>query len=155
MTAAAWEGSGDRPPASRVPAVSAIVTDAAGRVLLVRRSNPPEAGRWTLPGGRVEPGERLEEAAAREVLEETGLRVRVVAEAGVLERAAPDRGVFEIHAFVVEYLGGLPVAASDAAGVRWATPEELATIELTRGLRELLAQWRLRPTVAKHPPPEE
>lgn len=119
-----------------------MVADAAGRLLLVQRSNPPEAGRWTLPGGRVEPGESLEDAAAREVLEETGLRVRIVSQAGMIERSTPDGGVFEIHSFVAQYLGGEPVAADDAGGVRWATPEELSTLELTRGLQELLAQWR-------------
>lgn len=125
-----------------VVAVSAVVTDAAGRYLLVRRSAPPEQGRWTLPGGRVEPGERMEDAVVREVLEETGLHVRVVAEAGILERATPDGGVFEIHCFATDYRGGVPTAGSDAGGVRWATVDELATLELTRGLRDLLARWR-------------
>lgn len=118
-----------------------MVRDAAGRILLVQRSAPPESGRWTLPGGRVEPGEGLAEAAAREVLEETGLRVRVVAEAGVVQRGAPGGGVFEIHGFVAEYRGGEPVAGSDAAAVRWATADELDALELTRGLRELLSEW--------------
>jgi ADP-ribose pyrophosphatase YjhB (NUDIX family) len=145
MTEGAPASRGEPRPANRVLAVSALVTDATGRILLVRRSNPPEAGRWTLPGGRVEPGERLEDAAAREVLEETGLRVRVLSQAGVIERAAPDGGVFEIHSFFAEYTGGEPVAADDAGGVRWATPEELSRLELTRGLQELLAQWQSRP----------
>lgn len=123
-------------------AVSALVADAAGRLLLVQRSKPPEAGRWTLPGGRVEPGESLEDAAAREVLEETGLRVRIISQAGMIERSTPDGGVFEIHSFVAQYLGGEPSAADDAGGVRWATRDELPTLELTRGLQELLAQWR-------------
>ena len=141
MTASASEGGGEPRPANRILAVSALVTDATGRILLVRRSKPPEAGRWTLPGGRVEPGERLDEAAGREVLEETGLRVRVLSQAGVIERAAPDGGIFEIHSFLAEYTGGEPVAADDAGGVRWATPDDLSTLELTRGLQELLARW--------------
>ncbi|WP_448811862.1 NUDIX hydrolase [Agromyces bauzanensis] len=131
----------DRRSPRRIRAVSAIVRDAAGRYLLVRRSAPPEPGRWTLPGGRVEPGESMADAVAREVLEETGLRVRVGAEAGTLERAAPDGGVFEIHCFATEHRGGEPAAGSDAAGLRWATVEELDRLELTRGLRELLARW--------------
>lgn len=142
MTEGTPPDGGERWRPRRVLAVSAIVTDAGGRILLVRRTAPPEPGRWTLPGGRVEPGERMEDAAVREVLEETGLRVRVVSEAGTLERATPDGGVFEIHCFVTDHRGGAPVAGSDAGGVRWATDEELATLELTRGLREVLARWR-------------
>ncbi len=123
-------------------AVSAVVTDAAGRILLVQRSGPPEAGRWTLPGGRVESGERPVDAAAREVLEETGLDVRVASELGTIERATPDGGVFEIHTFAAEYRGGTPVAGSDAAAARWVDADELRDLELTRGLRDLLERWR-------------
>ncbi len=123
-------------------AVSALVTDAAGRILLVQRSAPPEAGRWTLPGGRVESGERPVDAAAREVLEETGLDVRVASELGTIERATPEGGVFEIHTFVAEHRGGTPVAGSDAAAVRWVGADELRDLELTRGLRALLERWR-------------
>lgn len=141
MTEAESAVGGEPPPPERVLAVSAIVTDAAGRVLLVRRSAPPESGRWSLPGGRVEPGERLADAAAREALEETGLRVNVISEVGTLERATPDGGVFEIHCFVAEHRGGEPFAGSDAGAVRWATADELTGLELTRGLRELLARW--------------
>ena len=61
-----------------------------GRILLVERGKPPLEGCWSLPGGLVEVGERLEEAAAREVFEETGLRVTAVSLATVFERIMPD-----------------------------------------------------------------
>ncbi|TDW30480.1 NUDIX hydrolase [Cryobacterium psychrophilum] len=122
-------------------AVSAVVRDPAGRYLLVLRSASPERGRWTLPGGRVEPGETLHDALVREVREETGLGVRVVAEVGTLERAAPDGTLFEIHCFTTEPLDGVFAAGSDAAGLRWATAGELRTLNVTRGLLDSLRQW--------------
>jgi acetyl-CoA carboxylase carboxyl transferase subunit beta len=117
-----------------VLAAGAVVRDAAGRLLLVRRGTDPEAGRWTLPGGRVEPGESPAEAAAREVTEETGLVVTVGREWLVLERPAGPGAVFEIHDFVAEPLGGALRAGDDAADVGWFTPAELARLRLTSGL---------------------
>ena len=126
-----------------VSAVSAIVTDAAGRVLLVRRSHAPEAGRWALPGGKVEPGELLADAVVREVVEETGLAVRPGREVGVVRRRAPGGGTYEIHCFIVDLLGGEPVAGSDAAGVRWVAPVDLPAVETVHGLVEALRGWGL------------
>ncbi|MDT7742519.1 MAG: 8-oxo-dGTP diphosphatase [Actinomycetota bacterium] len=117
-----------------VLAAGAVVRDAAGRLLLVRRGTDPEAGRWTLPGGRVEPGESPAEAAAREVTEETGLVVTVGREWLVLERPAGPGAVFEIHDFVAEPLGGALRAGDDAADAGWFTPAELARLTLTSGL---------------------
>jgi 8-oxo-dGTP diphosphatase len=126
-----------------VPAVSAVVTDASGRVLLVRRSHPPEAGRWALPGGKVEPGETLADAVVREVVEETGLAVRPGREVGLVVRAAPGGGTYEIHCFLADHLGGEPVAGSDAAGVIWVAPAELPELETVRGLVAALRAWRM------------
>ena len=127
----------------RIRAVSAVVTDAAGRYLLVLRTEDPEAGRWALPGGRVEPGETLEDAVVREVGEETGVRVRVARRAGVVERPSPGGGTYEIHCFVAEYLDGDAVAASDAGDIRWVHRTELSLLETTRGLVGALHEWRL------------
>src|SRR3954466_12295448 len=69
-------------PQPVVPCVGAVVRDAAGRLLLVRRGHAPGRGLWSLPGGRVEPGESVEQAVAREVREETGLTVRAGAPVG-------------------------------------------------------------------------
>jgi len=124
-----------------IAAVSAIVTDARGRYLLVRRSRPPEAGRWAPPGGRVEAGETLRDAVIREVVEETGLAVRPGREVGVVRRPAPGGGTYEVHCFIADVLGGEAVAGSDAGGVRWAEPHELSGLETTRGLVEALRAW--------------
>ena len=72
-----------------VPCVGAVVHDAAGRLLLVRRGRDPHRGRWSLPGGRVEAGESPEQAIEREVREETGLTVRAGPAGG--SRADPRR----------------------------------------------------------------
>ena len=117
-----------------VLAAGAVVRDATGRFLLVRRARDPEAGRWTLPGGRVEPGESPAAAAAREVAEETGLDVAVGREWLVLERPAGPGLVFEIHDFVAEPLGGTLRAGDDAADAGWFTPGELGRLPLTTGL---------------------
>ena len=119
-------------------AAGAVVRDPAGRLLLVQRANDPEAGRWTLPGGRVEIGETPAAAAAREVAEETGLRVAVGREWLVLERPAGPGVVFEIHDFVAEPLGGVLRAGDDAADAGWFTPARLAALPLTTGLLEHL-----------------
>jgi 8-oxo-dGTP diphosphatase len=117
-----------------VLAAGAVVRDAEGRLLLVQRGHDPEAGRWTLPGGRVEPGESPARAAAREVTEETGLVVAVGREWLVLERPAGPDAVFEIHDFVAEPVGGALRAGDDAADAGWFTPAELARLPLTTGL---------------------
>ena len=124
-----------------VAAVSAVVTDAAGRYLLVRRSHEPEAGRWALPGGRVEAGETLVDAVIREVHEETGLTVRPEREVGVVRRAAPGGGTYEIHCFIAEHLGGVAAAGSDASSLRWVAPHDLPALDTARGLVEALSAW--------------
>ncbi|HEY2194969.1 MAG TPA: NUDIX domain-containing protein [Actinomycetospora sp.] len=123
-----------------VLAAGAVVRDPAGRLLLVRRAHDPEAGRWTLPGGRVEPGETPADAAAREVAEETGLEVVVGAEWLVLARptgvlaADGTETVFEIHDFVADPVGGRLRAGDDAADAGWFTPAELSRLPLTTDL---------------------
>ena len=88
----------------RVVAVGAVIVDDAGRILLVLRKNEPQAGYWSLPGGKVEPGETAVDAVVREVAEETGLQIDVLERAWVVE--IPYRGgtgtddiVFEVHDF--------------------------------------------------------
>ncbi len=134
--------------ADGVAAAGAVVVDPAGRVLLVRRARPPSAGAWTLPGGRLEPGESPEEAVAREVLEETSLRVRVVCSLGlvVIEREGFRYRIYE-H-LVVPTGGGPPRAGDDAGDVRWIERTELDTFGVApdaiavidRGLSEARAR---------------
>jgi ADP-ribose pyrophosphatase YjhB (NUDIX family) len=107
-------------------------------VLLIERGKPPLMGSWTLPGGLVEAGERLESAVVREVLEETGLRVAPRAIAAVFERIMPDaEGRTEYHYVIVDYLcellGGTLAAASDVAAAEWVPLAELGRRRIAPG----------------------
>lgn len=118
-------------------AVGAVVRDGAGRLLLVRRGNPPGVGRWTLPGGKVEAGERLAEAVAREVREETGLDVKVgplVGHAEFLDEAHH----FVILDFAATPLGGTPTPGDDVTEVRWFGRGAIERLPTTRGLLDFL-----------------
>jgi 8-oxo-dGTP diphosphatase len=126
-----------------VVAVGAIVFDDRGRVLLVERAQPPGAGLWTVPGGKLEGAETLAQAVAREVREETGLAVEVGALACVVERFGDD-----FHFVILDYLarviGGTLAAASDARAARFVDADELATLPLTEGLADVLVRARER-----------
>jgi len=126
-------------------AAGAIVTADDGRFLLVLRSEPPEAGRWSVPGGKAEPGETVEAAAAREVREETGVIVRIDRELGILDRPDGRGGTYEIHDFAATWVSGEPVAADDAADACWFTAAELARLPLTRDLLGALRRYGVYP----------
>ncbi|GGM83870.1 NUDIX hydrolase [Thermopolyspora flexuosa] len=129
----------------RIKCVGAIVLDDAGRLLLVRRARPPGAGLWSLPGGRVEPGETDAEAVVREVREETGLVVRVGRLAGTVDRPAPGGGVFEINDYLATVAHGTLTPGDDAADAGWYHPDELRRLPLTPGLIDALTEWRVVP----------
>ncbi|MGZ5415786.1 MAG: NUDIX domain-containing protein [Nocardioides sp.] len=132
----------------RIPCVGAVVVDG-GRLLLVLRGREPAAGLWSIPGGKVEPGESLEEATRREVLEETALDVVVGEYAGTVERDAPDGDVFVIHDYRAAVAPGADPAvvraADDAADVGWFTPEEVRALDCVPGLVEALEGWGVLP----------
>jgi len=116
----------DRP----VIGVGAVIVDGA-RVVLVKRAHEPLKGEWSLPGGSVEVGETLVEAVTREVLEETGLHVRVGPVIEILDRIHRDAdGRIEYHFVLIDYLcvptGGVLAADSDAADICWASRDDLA-----------------------------
>ena len=115
------------------------VAVSAGSILLVRRGQPPQAGRWTIPGGRVEPSETLAHAVERELLEETGVQVRCGPLLGWVERIGPGYH-FVILDFVVTptAAAGVPVAGSDAAACAWVPLAEVPGLALVDGVEEFL-----------------
>lgn len=121
--------------------VGAVVTDPAGRLLLIRRGHEPGAGLWSLPGGRVEPGETDEQAVSREVAEETGLVVRPGSLVGAVRRAGAGGAVLDIYDYAATVTGGDLAAGDDADDARWVTRAELAALPVTTGLVETLAGW--------------
>jgi 8-oxo-dGTP diphosphatase len=129
----------------RVRCVGAIVHDRAGRLLLIRRGHPPGDGLWSLPGGRVEPGESDAEAVVRELIEETGLHVEPGRLVGSVERAGPAGVVYEIYDYAAVATGGTLAPGDDAAATRWVTAAELRALPTTDGLVETLSLWRVLP----------
>ena len=120
-----------------VPAVGAIVLDDAGRVLVVRRGRPPGEGLWSLPGGKLEPGERLADAVVREVREETGLEVVCGRLVEVVERWG-DGWHYVILDYLCEPRGGTLRAGDDVSDARWVTRDELDALPTTEGLAAVI-----------------
>ncbi len=133
----------------RIECVGGVVVDRAGRLLLVRRGREPGAGLWSIPGGKVEPGESMAEAVVRELAEETGLPVVVGEYVGTVERAAPGDDVFVIHDYrAVVAQDADPEATragDDAADVGWFTPEGVRAAACVPGLLDALAGWGVLP----------
>ena len=116
--------------------VGGIIRDDSGALLLVLRANEPAAGLWSLPGGRVEPGETDDEALLREVREETGLEVSV----GELVGRA-ELGSYLVGDYRCTVTGGRLVPGDDALDARWVAIEDLGAYELSPGLLEALVEW--------------
>ena len=117
--------------------VGAVAVDA-DRLLLVRRGRGPAAGEWSVPGGRVEPGETLAEAVVRELQEETGIEGVCGSLLGWVERIDGDHH-FVILDFLVDVLDATdPVAGDDAAEAAWVPLTDIIDLQLVEGLAEFL-----------------
>jgi ADP-ribose pyrophosphatase YjhB (NUDIX family) len=121
--------------------VGAIVADGRGRLLMIKRGHEPGAGLWSIPGGRIEPGESDIEAVVREMIEETGLTVEVGRLIGRVQRPGLNGAVIDIRDYAATVTGGTLRAGDDAADARWVAPGELESLDITEGLIDALTDW--------------
>jgi len=129
-------------PRYPLPGTGVVVFNGE-RLLLVKRGHEPHKGQWSVPGGVIEVGETIEQAARRETLEECSITIDTK---GLLDTAdiivKDDDGRIMYHYVIIDlaakYTGGILKARSDAADAGWFTPEEAADINLTETLRTLL-----------------
>jgi 8-oxo-dGTP diphosphatase len=146
-------------PERPVVGIGGVIIDQ-GRTLLIRRGSEPLRGEWSIPGGSLELGESLQEGVARELLEETGMEVRVLDLIEVFDRiyvgdgsaASEGKGRPRFHFVIADYLcerlSGEPRAGSDVTDVAYAGEDELQRFHLTetatRVLKKAFAMARAR-----------
>ncbi|SEF36113.1 ADP-ribose pyrophosphatase YjhB, NUDIX family [Amycolatopsis pretoriensis] len=132
------------PTSTTIRCVGGIAFDAHGRLLLIRRRNDPGSGQWSLPGGRVEPGETDKKAVIRELFEETGLDVIPGTLVGSVTR-----GPYEIFDYECAVAGGVLTAGDDATDARWSDAADLEALEAAGELVDLLyvtlRDWKALP----------
>lgn len=122
------------------------------KLLLVKRKYNPDAGYWSIPGGHLDLGERVEDAAEREGLEETGFRVKVTNLAGIINKIMYDKnGKIEYHYVLINYyvdqvegnMDQAPIPDSDALDAKFVKFSELKNYKLSDSLVELLKQLKI------------
>lgn len=135
------------PSSAKAPARPVLAASVAvfrdGLVLLATRTKPPADQLWSLPGGKVEAGETLEEAALRELEEEVGVKARILGFNRHVEIFGRDSAGAVTHHFVVasfvgEWLSGEPAAGPEAGAVKWVDPQRLGGLATTRELGDVL-----------------
>jgi len=142
-------------PEAPIAAVGVVVVDG-GRLLLIRRRDPPDEGLWTVPGGLVKLGERVEEAAVREVEEETGVKVELQGLLDVVDKIVRDEvGRVKYHFVIVDFLGR-PLtkevrASAEVLDAAWVELSRLDSgeVPITSTLKELLSKHGFIPTVER------
>lgn len=124
---------------SPVPAVG-VVCLRGDQVLLIRRGTPPRQGEWSLPGGRIEPGERAVDAALRELREETGVEAEIAGLIDVVDGIFPDS---DRHYVLIDYaarwMSGEPVAGDDAVEARFVALDQVEALVNWSETRRIIA----------------
>jgi len=142
-------------PARPILGVGAVIV-VDGCVVLIRRRNPPLAGRWALPGGVIETGESVRDAVVREAMEETGLDVTVEDLVEVYEHVDRDEGDRVRHHYVIlDYLcraaGGSLVAGGDAAEVALVDPGAMREYDVTDATARVVRRARRLDALKENP----
>lgn len=134
------------PPCERIiVGVGAVVWNGRGEVLLIRRANPPRQHEWSIPGGRLEFGETLRAALAREVREETGVEIEI---RGLIDAAElvcdAEAGTAHAHYVLIDFsaqlVSGEAAAGSDAIEARWFVLREVGELALWSVTRQVIAR---------------
>ena len=130
----------EQPPKQHPTVATISVVTDGDVVLLVRRANPPDAGLWGFPGGKVDYGELVHEAAIRELREETNLRARPLTTfttVDVFQRDADGAlcSHYVLVAVLCHYRSGTPMPASDALEARWLSPDDIERTDLATSFR--------------------
>jgi 8-oxo-dGTP diphosphatase len=124
--------------------VAAVLWNEARQILLIRRTKEPRRGQWSLPGGKVERGEALQDAVRREIREETGLEIEILGLAGVAEAIDhKPAGAGGHHYVLIDYgaraVSGTAKAASDAADATWFDYDEVMKLPLWAETHRIIA----------------
>jgi len=130
------------PQAPRIAVGALVIRDET--VLLVKRGQAPSRGKWAIPGGSVELGETLQQAAEREILEETGVRIRALAPVHTFDYIERDKQEnIRFHYVIVdlaaEYIDGEIKPGDDAAGAGWIPFAELKELDMNQSTRAFLS----------------
>jgi 8-oxo-dGTP diphosphatase len=132
-----------------VPAVGVICL-RGDEVLLIRRGTPPRIGEWSLPGGRIEPGERVVDAALRELAEETGVQARILGLVDVVDGLFPEAGRhYVLIDYVAQWISGEPVAGDDATAATFmSVAQAMETVSWSETRRIIAEAIQIRDRLA-------
>jgi len=137
-------------PTRPITGVGVMIRDGE-RYLLIKRAANPDKGLWSVPGGLVEVGERIEDAALREAMEETCLEVELVERLGVVDKIElDDEGEVYYHFVIIQYLAdmvsGEMCPMDDALEAEWVTLDQLKDYNLTNSLKDFLIEIGMYPS---------